>query len=146
MKKRKTPTILWVDDDIKRLRVFVDEMQDEGYEIIQAETPEEMEAVLSRERQNIDLIIMDLMLPIGHRISPVKVNNGRLTGLFLIERIKENKALKKIPIILFTIISDSSVSNWCKNHNVKILRKADVLPSELCQHVLSILSNGIKET
>ena len=75
MKMRKTPTILWVDDDIKRLRVFVDEMQDEGYEIVQAETPEEMEAALSRERQNIDLIIMDLMLPIGDRISPDDVKN-----------------------------------------------------------------------
>ncbi|MEN8218660.1 MAG: hypothetical protein ABFS56_20275, partial [Pseudomonadota bacterium] len=79
--------ILWVDDDIDlTLEPFIDELEDEGYRVLRARTPEEMWSSLQDNFQNISGIIMDIMLPTGESIDANKSKMGILTGLVLLEQ------------------------------------------------------------
>ncbi len=125
--------ILWVDDDITfSLDAFVDELKEEGFTILEAKNPDEMWENLKNQEENIEAIIMDIMMPTGKTIDKSKSRMGSITGLILADELK-NKSSKynKIPIIIFTILSDQDVQDWADTNNVPLLKKQHTYPEEL---------------
>ena len=59
---KTSPTILLVDDDPFMLRLMDLILRDAGYDIIQAHSGEEALKVI-RERQTVDLVIADVVMP-----------------------------------------------------------------------------------
>jgi CheY-like chemotaxis protein len=113
------------------LEPFIDEMEDEGYHVLRARTPEEMWSSLQDNFQNIYGIIMDIMLPTGENIDANKSKMGILTGLVLLDQIRQNDGYSKIPLLIFTILSDQTVIDWSKKHNVCQLKKQETFPDKL---------------
>lgn len=81
------PKILIVEDEASQLELLAYNLGVEGYEVFKAETGEE--GLLILEEQEIDLILLDWMLP-------------QTSGLEVCRQVKRNKATKSIPVIMLT--------------------------------------------
>jgi DNA-binding response OmpR family regulator len=77
--------ILLVDDDIHIQRLLRDELEEDGYQIMTASNGKEALSLINR--QNPDLIILDLRMP-------------ELSGLDTMEFISKLKY--KVPVIIFS--------------------------------------------
>lgn len=82
-----SPRILVVEDEPSQSEVLSYNLNIEGYDVFNAETGEE--ALLVLEETEIDLIILDWMLP-------------EISGLEVCRQIKLNEHHKRIPIIMLT--------------------------------------------
>ena len=80
-----------VDDEIHILELLKYNLETNGYYVITVETGEEALELLEREK--IDAVLLDLMLP-------------KIDGLEVLRRIRNTKKIKKIPVILLTAKSD----------------------------------------
>ncbi len=79
--------VLVVEDHEDNMRIMSDMLSSAGYEVIKAVTG--VEGVAMAESHNPDLILMDIMLP-------------GLDGYEATRRIKDNAALRHIPVIAVT--------------------------------------------
>jgi two-component system phosphate regulon response regulator PhoB len=79
--------ILVVEDEPSQLELLSYNLSVEGYEVFRAETGEE--GLLTLVEQDIDLILLDWMLP-------------QQSGLEVCRQIKRNKKTKTIPVIMLT--------------------------------------------
>lgn len=86
-----TKTILAVDDEEHILELISYNLQNGGYKVIKAETGEEALELL--ERNQIDLLLLDLMLP-------------GMDGIEVLRIIRSHTKLKKLPVIILTAKSD----------------------------------------
>jgi threonine synthase len=89
MKKR----VLYVEDDPRNMSYVSRIVQNEGHELIEAESGEVGWEKVINERP--DLVLMDLRLP------------GELDGIELTRRIKAEPALTQIPIVVLTGYGDN---------------------------------------
>ncbi|HAM50945.1 MAG TPA: two-component system response regulator [Nitrospiraceae bacterium] len=77
--------ILIVDDDQHIRRLYKEELEDEGYEVVAAATGNE--AIELFEKENPDLVTLDILMP-------------DVDGIKLLRQMKEKKP--RIPIIMST--------------------------------------------
>jgi DNA-binding response OmpR family regulator len=77
--------ILVVDDDAHILRLYKEELEEEGYEVATASTGEEALAVF--EKESPDLVTLDILMP-------------DIDGISLLRRMKEMRP--RLPIIMST--------------------------------------------
>lgn len=80
-------TVLIVDDEEHILELLKYNIENNGYNVVQAETGEEGLDKLSK--YHIDIIVLDLMLP-------------GIDGLEVLRRIRNSERYNKIPIIMLT--------------------------------------------
>lgn len=80
--------ILIVEDDIEAQDLYKQIFSAEGYEIVQAVNGQE--GIQLTRTSNPDLIILDIMLP------------GGLNGFDVLEQLKRDENLKKIPVLILT--------------------------------------------
>jgi len=142
-KKEKTK-ILWVDDDIDvALSSFKEELEDAGYHVLRAQTPDEAWEQL--EQHSIAAIIMDVMLPTGTIIDRDASNRGMYAGLRLLEKIwAELPKYANTPALIFTVLSkDKELNSWAKQYKIKVLLKTEIYPEDLVEAVKEML--GEKE-
>lgn len=84
-------TILAVDDEEHILELVSYNLEHEGYHVLKAETGEDALAIL--DNQKVDLVLLDWMLP-------------GIDGIEVLRKIRGNKQLRKLPVILLTAKSD----------------------------------------
>lgn len=77
--------ILIVDDDLNILRLYKEELEEDGYDIVTASSGEEALRVF--EAENPDLVTLDILLP-------------DIDGIKLLRQMKEKKP--RMPIIMST--------------------------------------------
>lgn len=83
--------ILTIEDDNFLQGLEVGKLKKSGYEVITASTGKEgMEKI---NESGVDLILLDLILP-------------DFDGFEILKKIKETEALKKIPVIVFSNLSE----------------------------------------
>jgi CheY-like chemotaxis protein len=87
MKKMKSPIILVVDDNPTNLKLVIDVLEFEGYDLLKAEDAEVAQEVI--RTNNIDLILMDIALP-------------GMDGLALTRKLKADPHTKDITIVALT--------------------------------------------
>lgn len=80
--------ILIIEDDPQLQQVYQESLTLEGFQIIQSFTAEE--GLMQASAQKPDLILLDIMLP-----------NGK-NGFDVLEQLKKNENLAKIPVIVMT--------------------------------------------
>lgn len=84
-------TILTVDDEIHILELLAYNLEHNGYRVLKAETGEE--ALILLEKEAIDIVLLDWMLP-------------GIDGIEVLKRIRTNPELCTLPVILLTAKSD----------------------------------------
>jgi CheY-like chemotaxis protein len=89
---RASPLVLVVDDDPDVREALGDALEDEGFRVLLAEDGQEgFDLMLARRP---DLVLLDLMMP-------------RMSGWQLVEAVKQNPAVNKIPIFVLTAAPDT---------------------------------------
>jgi CheY-like chemotaxis protein len=83
--------VLIVEDEAPLRELWVEAIQEGGYEVVAAESAEDAFARL--DRLQADLIVLDLLMP------PMQ-----MTGLELLARLHENPRWKDIPVIITSAI------------------------------------------
>lgn len=86
--KNGTYTVLAVDDEYSNLTIVMNAMDSMGYSVIAVKNGEEAIEVL-QSHPNIDLVILDLMMP-------------RLSGLEVCRHIRKTSSLSELPILMLT--------------------------------------------
>lgn len=86
-------TVLLVDDEKMNLRILRAVLRTGGYRFFEAETAEDALRIL--ERENVDLILLDLMMP-------------GMDGFQALEVIKQNPSTAFIPVIVASALKDST--------------------------------------
>ena len=89
--------ILVADDEMINREMLANILGDE-YDVLMAEDGEQAYDIISRNRNTLSLILLDLKMP-------------KLTGLELLSRIKEDPDIKGIPVIVLTSDQDSEVES-----------------------------------
>jgi CheY-like chemotaxis protein len=84
--------ILLVDDEKMNLKILETILRRGGYEFFETESGEEALKIL--EKENIDLILLDLMMP-------------GMDGYQTLERIKQNPSTDFIPVIIASALKES---------------------------------------
>lgn len=84
-------TILAVDDEEHILDLIVYNLENNGYSVLRADTGEEAMELL--EKETIDLVLLDYMLP-------------GIDGIEVLKKIRSDKKLKRLPVIMLTAKSD----------------------------------------
>lgn len=84
-------TILTVDDEVHILELLSYNLEYNGYRVLKAETGEEAMALL--EKESIDIVLLDWMLP-------------GIDGIEVLKRIRANREWCTLPVILLTAKGD----------------------------------------
>jgi len=79
--------VLVVDDEIHIVHVVAIKLRNNGFEVITAANGSEAYELVCQEKP--DIIVTDCQMPI-------------MTGLELVERVRQNDEFKEIPVILLT--------------------------------------------
>jgi CheY-like chemotaxis protein len=125
---KQSKTILFVDDEPLFNSGMIEELEDAGYRVIPALANGSEALSLLESGIHVDLIVLDIMMPTGNRITDPK--DGRRTGVKVYEHIRQEMKLKT-PIIFFTVIEDQTVHS----HLEKMEREAGLEPTILVKPV-----------
>ena len=122
MKKKR---IVWIDDDIDKpvLRPYVDEFEENNFEVIKVKEIDNYLSILKNEAQRaLSAILVDINMPTGH-LDFRKTRGGLRTGLIILENILKENTLNNIPLIVFTNVDDVAVNVFCKDRSIPYLKK-----------------------
>ena len=131
--------ILMIDDEERAMDSYVQELKLSGYDVsFQKSVDGAMEFFLENQEQ-IDLLILDIMMPPGFTFKGANTKDGLRTGVLVYERIRPEAP--DLLIVILTNVSDERLSErFQKERNCRYLRKEDYLPFELAQEVDQFLN------
>jgi len=132
--------ILWIDDDISRLKLqpYLDEFEESGFEIIPVENPIDLDSTIDSNK-DIQCIILDISMPTGENIDVSESKKGMRTGLLILKKLIENTNLNHIKKVVFTIVGDDEVHNYCKSKQILHLKKQDYFPDTFVEKIKEII-------
>ena len=116
--------VLVVDDEVHIVHVVAIKLRNNGYEPITAGNGQEAYDLACRE--NPDIIIADYMMPV-------------MTGLELLEKLRENEATRNIPFILLTARNFAIDDVNQQRLNVSQCITKPFSPKELLRNIEDIL-------
>ena len=120
MKKR----ILIVDDDKLNIKVTELNLKQYGYDVLIANSG--MEAISCLTQEDVDLILLDIQMPI-------------MNGIKTLEAIRKRSVMKDIPVIFLTSSADSDmVIEACRLEAVDYVVKP-YIPRDLCVRIEAAL-------
>ena len=82
--------ILVVDDEIDIVNLLIDDLSDEGFDVISAHNG--LEALAEIYREQPDVVLLDLMMPV-------------LNGYEVLQELRRNPKTKSLPVIMLTAVS-----------------------------------------
>jgi CheY-like chemotaxis protein len=116
--------VLVVDDEVHIVHVVAIKLRNNGYEPITAGNGQEAYDLACRE--NPDIIIADYAMPV-------------MTGLELLEKLRENEATRNIPFILLTARNFAIDDVNQQRLNVSLCITKPFSPKELLRNIEDIL-------
>ncbi len=81
-------SILLIEDDLDIQRIYSQKLKGKGYEVVLAADAEQ--GFQSAKEGRFNLILLDIMLP------------GKMNGFELLEILKKDDKLKKVPVVVLT--------------------------------------------
>jgi class 3 adenylate cyclase len=122
---RETGTILVVDDNASNRGLLLRRLEREGHQVVEARSGRQALQVLDTEE--IDVILLDLMMP-------------DMNGLQVLERLKGNKRLRNIPVIMISGLHETDSVIRCIGAGAE-----DYLPKPFDQVLLRARINACLE-
>lgn len=108
--------ILVVDDDPDLVEAVSMKLEAKNYRV--AKAYDGVEAMDRIKEQRPDLVILDVMMP-------------RKNGWDVCDEIKNDAALKEIPVVLLTAVADSVKTTSYTHHNGKTTLADDYIPKRI---------------
>src|SRR6185503_11719535 len=124
---QKSTTIFLVDEEQWLMEGVVDYLS-YSYNVMTAHNVDQALAMILENKQQIDVILLDIMMPQGDIVKDAK--SGRTSGLELARILIEEHKIT-IPIICYTVINDRGIIDQLLNVGVREVVSKRRLPSEL---------------
>lgn len=116
--------VLVVDDEIHIVHVVTIKLRNNGYDVVTASDGGEAFELACSEKP--DIIVTDYQMPV-------------LTGLGLVEKLRQNKTTKDIPVILLTARSFAIEDQQKERLNISQCLSKPFSPKELLRDIEDIL-------
>jgi CheY-like chemotaxis protein len=130
--------ILFVDDEARDMSSYVDDLNLSGFEVSFQTSIDPALRVFQDNSDQIELLILDIMLPHGEAFDSVETEQGMRTGIRFYEEVR--RIAPDLPVIVFTNVSDPLVADRLKKEEgCRFLRKEDIFPYELTHEVQMVL-------
>lgn len=132
--------ILFVDEEPRWVRTYIEALRDADYEVTHATTVDEALVIFRTKMAVIELIILDVMMPPGYAFKDEDTVLGTHTGLFIFEKIRE--IASHLPIIILTNVTEPDVSQFFQSRSCCwLLRKEDYDPFAVVDKVQDVLAS-----
>lgn len=120
--------ILFVEDDNIEREAYRHELIKAGFAInVASSGPEALELV---GKEKFDLVLLDILIP-------------GFDGFHVLEKLKEQTETKDIPVIMLTNLDQDKFMERSMKHGAQeYLVKANYLPSQVVEHVKSIIGTA----
>jgi CheY-like chemotaxis protein len=133
--------ILFVDDDVRSLRPYCDELEFRGRECRIAGSVDEALRVLRSNTNEIELVVWDMMMPSGKTFAGKDIDGGLRTGEYFYQSMRS--LLPDVPAVLFTNRDVGQLAGAFRADPLCECRmKEDLLPSGFADRVESLLRRG----
>ncbi|HUT29973.1 MAG TPA: response regulator [Sedimentisphaerales bacterium] len=116
--------VLVVDDEIHIVHVVAVKLRNNGYEVLTAANGAEAYTLTCDEKP--DIIVTDYQMPL-------------MTGLQLVQKIRENDAISDIPVILLTARSFAIEDDQRRNLRISECLSKPFSPKELLRGIEDVL-------
>jgi CheY-like chemotaxis protein len=121
--------IMFIDDEPRRMQVYVEELEDAGHEVNFQDNVDSALTVLRNRSECFDLVVIDISMPSGAEYKFEDTDGGSRTGIALYDTIR--KIWPDLKIMVFTNVSDRRVADRLANEDAQLfrfVRKPDTLP------------------
>lgn len=125
----KRKNILWVDDDVNKpaLEPDRDELGERNCQIIPESRPDNFLKIIKDDNKRIDgflidCLLIDTMMPKGNELSLNETSNTTRTGLALIKRLFESGNYGTIPIIVYSVVDEDEIKDFCFENKIPLSR------------------------
>ncbi len=133
--------VLFVDDEKREMDSYVQELELSKYKVVFKKDVDEALEFFEKNLTEIDLVILDIMMPPGRSFAQNDTQMGLRTGIAFYKKIRDKAP--ELPLLIFTNVSDEKVSEWFrKEKKCRFLRKEDYLPFELVDEVKKVLQKS----
>ena len=134
--------ILFVDDERRRVRLYVQELEKNGHEVVFEDNPDAALKTLQDVSEHFDLLVLDVSLPPSETFKFADTRGGMQTGLPLYDNIRRLRP--DLKIVALTNVSSSEVQNRFAQEDPRLCRlyiKPDTLPFRFAEKVREFLSD-----
>jgi CheY-like chemotaxis protein len=129
--------IVFIDDDMRRMRYYAEYLELEGYRLVRFEDDELAIRYIEEKRSDIALVILDMIMP-STIFSKEETSSYYDTGKHLLARAR--KALPKVPVIIFSIRNDIRAMPGIKELGINaVLVKDETTPPKLAEVINKII-------
>lgn len=136
--------ILFIDEEPKWVEVYQRELRDSGYQVVPATSTDEALSLLSAHQDQVELIILDIMMPAGPALRDANTERGRRTGVFLYRELR--RLAPDVPFIILTNVSDPEVEKaFEKEDRCRFIHKYEYLPHEVREIAQSMLQRSVRK-
>lgn len=122
--------ILFVDDEARRIEAYREACELAGLEISFIDDAEKVVEFLRERKSDVQLLVLDVMMPMGSRYNKPEATFGTRTGLEVLREVRN--LAPELPVLLFTQSHDPEIDLMVEGDSrARVARKQDVLPSDL---------------
>jgi DNA-binding response OmpR family regulator len=118
--------ILIVEDEVDITILIRKRLQDEGFEVVAA--VDAYEGTRAAHREKPDLVILDLMLPVGG-------------GLAVLKNIRASAEIREIPVVVLTGIKDEQYKKQVLGEGVEAYLEKPYEPQQLIDTIRKLIVN-----
>lgn len=120
--------ILLIEDDALIVKIYSTRLKADGYTVLSADNGED--GLVLADKEGADLIVLDVMMP-------------KLDGFSVLEKIRTNPALSKIPILIYSnLAQDTEIEKAKQLGATEFIVKANISPTELVNKIKSYIKPG----
>ena len=116
--------VLVVDDEVHIIYVVAIKLRNNGYEVISAENGSDALELACREKP--DIVVTDFQMPV-------------MTGLELVEKLRQNKQTKDVPVIMLTARSFAIENGRKQELQISEFLSKPFSPKDLLRSIEDIL-------
>lgn len=128
--------IFFVDDDRRYIKDYVEEIESRNYSVRHEHNVDDAFKSVVEHSQDIQLLVMDMMMPPGYILDERDNENGKRTGILFIKAIEEQIGKIDFPLIIFTHVN---IDNLDRQYHYKY-QKEDYTPSDFADKIEQIIN------
>jgi CheY-like chemotaxis protein len=137
--------ILFIDDERRIMNSYKEylelKMRGDNHEVRFISDIDEALEFLEKHSAEIDLIVLDIMMPWGKQFSSEKTNGGLQTGVLFYERVRDYSG--DLPVLVFTNYLEEDLEKRLEQDtHCRFLQKSDYLLDDFVSEVREILSTS----
>lgn len=136
--------ILFVDDESRRMASVVDELKQQGHQVVFQTSVDPALALLKDQNQQFDLVVLDISMPSGRTFEAEDTDGGARTGFHFYDALREMRPALKI--VVYTNVADPGVERHFKGQDqslCKFVRKPSVLPFQFVEEIERFVADDL---